>query len=90
MVEELLFRGFLSEQLIALSGRAWLGRGMSVVIFAALNAPRFDFMPLGPLALGAVCEMLRWQRLPLIGPIGIHMVANSTVYVWGWWARRIY
>ena len=90
VVEELLFRGYLTSWLYGISGHHFRVICGSAVVFALLHgsSPWAPF-PLGPLVLALFCELLRSGALPWWAPIGVHAVANGSVYIWSYFAPEL-
>ena len=88
IVEELLFRGLVTNLFFKISGSSWAAY-FSVLCFTALHgvgSPADVFtlniaLPLGPLLLGAACELLRFFGFSLIAPVALHMAANATIFI---------
>lgn len=100
LIEELVFRFGLGDQLKRFFGQFW-GGYFSILLFAwvhILAIPAMDFMqyltvPLGPLLLGLTCEIF-WQRTRnLLIPILLHIAANMTALIFHYgdptWLERL-
>ena len=91
VVEELLFRGYLTAWIYHTAQKHPLAPVSSAIIFTLLHVSVLSViegssLPLGPLSIGLTCELLRSGSLRWHVPIGVHIIANSTVYLWAYWA----
>ncbi|MCY4443195.1 MAG: CPBP family glutamic-type intramembrane protease [Proteobacteria bacterium] len=95
LVEEVLFRGYVSSVLFQLSGSSALSAYCACVIFVLLHSyptiESFQFFPqqtlhVGVLLLGGLCEWLRSLGCSLYLSIGCHMLANASLYIFSYFA----
>ena len=90
IVEEVVFRGYLQRQLIALTRSAWLGIGLCAVVFGFAHAYQGGTQMVIITALGAMFGILAYWRKNLkpgiIAHAGQDIFAGIAV---GWIARNI-
>jgi uncharacterized protein len=79
IVEELLYRGYALERLAAMSGRRWVGAGVSMLVFALAHVPAWglEFALAADLPFSVVMTAFYLWRRALVA----NMLAHSSTLV---------